>query len=275
MALTLASTLRLNNGVEIPRLGLGVYRAARGEETRQAVREALAAGYRHIDTARAYRNERDVGAAVRDSGLRREELFITTKLFNPDQGYDSALRACERSLQQLGLEYVDLYLLHWPVPGKREDSWRALEKLARDGRCRAIGVSNFMEHHLEGLLARAEIIPAINQVEQHPFLYQPSLVRACAARGIAVEAYSPLTKGQRLGDSRLVTVARRHGRTPAQVLIRWCLQHDFVVIPKSTHAGRIRENAQVHDFSLSPEDMHVLDGLNEDLYTGWDSRDVP
>ena len=275
MALTLASTLRLNNGVEIPRLGLGVYRAARGEETRQAVREALAAGYRHIDTARAYRNERDVGAGVRDSGLAREELFITTKLFNPDQGYDSALRACERSLDELGLDYVDLYLLHWPVTGKREHSWRALEKLARDGRCRAIGVSNFMEHHLEGLLPRAEIVPAINQVEQHPFLHQPSLLRYCPERGIAVEAYSPLTKGQRLGDARLVEVARRHGRSPAQVLIRWCLQHDFVVIPKSTHAGRIRENAQVYDFSLFPEDMHVLDGLNEDLYTGWDSRDVP
>ncbi|OJH41872.1 aldo/keto reductase [Cystobacter ferrugineus] len=275
MELNLQSTVMLNNGVEIPRLGLGVYLAARGEETRQAVRSALVAGYRHIDTARVYANERDVGAAVRESGLPREDVFITTKLWNSDQGYDSALKACERSLKELGLEYVDLYLIHWPVPGRRLDSWRALETLLRDGRCRAIGVSNFMEHHLDELLARAQVVPAVNQVEQHPFLYQPSLLRHCADKGIAVEAYSPLTKGLRLTDPRVVEVARRHGRSAAQVLIRWCLQHDMIVIPKSTHAARIRENATVHDFALSPEDMRQLDGLNEDLYTGWDPREVP
>jgi methylglyoxal/glyoxal reductase len=275
MALSLQSTATLNNGIEIPRLGLGVYRAARGEETRQAVRWALEAGYRHIDTARVYGNERDVGAAVRDSGLPRESLFLTTKLWNADQGYDSTLRACERSLKELGVEYVDLYLLHWPVPGRRLDSWRALEKLLRDGQCRAIGVSNFMEHHLDELIARSQVVPAINQVEQHPFLHQRSLLRACAAHGIVVEAYSPLTKGARLADPRVVAVARRQGRSTAQVLIRWCLQHDMVVIPKSTHRARIQENASVYDFTLSAEDMRELDGLNEDLYTGWDSRDVP
>ncbi len=275
MALSLQSTVTLNNGVAIPRLGLGVYRAARGEETRRAVRWALEAGYRHIDTARVYGNERDVGDAVRDSGLPRESIFLTTKLGNRDQGYDSALRACERSLKELGVEYVDLYLLHWPVPGRRLDSWRALEKLLADGRCRAIGVSNFMEHHLDELLARSRVVPALNQVEQHPFLHQRSLLSACAARGIVVEAYSPLTKGVRLADPRLLAVARRQGRTAAQVLIRWSLQHDLVVIPKSSHEARIRENAQVYDFTLSAEDMRALDGLNEDLYTGWDSRDVP
>ncbi|WNG27074.1 aldo/keto reductase [Cystobacter fuscus] len=275
MELNLQSTVTLNNGVEIPRLGLGVYLASRGEETRQAVRSALAAGYRHIDTARVYGNERDVGAAVRESGLPREDIFVTTKLWNSDQGYDSALQACARSLKELGLEYVDLYLIHWPVQGRRLDSWRALETLLRDGRCRAIGVSNFMEHHLDELLARAQVVPAVNQVEQHPFLHQPSLLRHCADKGIAVEAYSPLTKGLRLTDPRLVEVARRHGRSTAQVLIRWCLQHGMIVIPKSAHAARIRENATVYDFSLSPEDMRQLDGLNEDLYTGWDPREVP
>ncbi len=275
MELSLQSTVKLNNGVEMPRLGLGVFRAPRGEVTREAVLTALAAGYRHIDTARIYGNERDVGRAVLESGVPRNELFLTTKLWNDDQGYDSTLRACERSLKELGLEYVDLYLMHWPVPGQRLESWRALEKLLADGKCRAIGVSNFMEHHLEELLGRAKVVPAVNQVEQHPFLYQQSLQRYCAAKGIVVEAYSPLTKGQRLGESNVVEIARKHGKSPAQVLIRWCLQHDLVVIPKSVRETRIRENASVYDFSLSAEDMRRLDGLNEDLYTGWDSRDVP
>ncbi|QRN95022.1 aldo/keto reductase [Archangium violaceum] len=275
MELDLQSTVKLNNGVRMPRLGLGVFRAPRGEVTRAAVSAALAAGYRHIDTARIYGNERDVGLAVRESGLPREEIFVTTKLWNEDQGHDSTLRACERSLKDLGLEYVDLYLVHWPVPGRRLESWRALEQLLSDGKCRAIGVSNFLEHHLDELLGRAKVVPAVNQVEQHPFLYQPSLLRYCADKGIAVEAYSPLTKGLRLGDPRVVELARKHGKSPAQVLIRWCLQHDMVVIPKSVHEARIRENASVFDFTLSPEEMRRLDGLNENLYTGWDPTDVP
>lgn len=275
MELNLQSTVKLNNGVEIPRLGLGVFRAPRGEVTRQAVLSALSAGYRHIDTARIYGNERDVGAAVRESGLPRKDIFVTTKLWNEDQGYDSTLRACERSLESLGFEYVDLYLVHWPVPGRRLESWRAMEKLLAEGKCRAIGVSNFLENHLDPLLAHAKVVPAVNQVEQHPFLHQPSLLRYCAGKGIVVEAYSPLTKGLRLGDPCVVEIARKHGKSPAQVLIRWCLQHDLVVIPKSVRAERIRENANVFDFSLSPEDLRTLDGLNEDLYTGWDPTDVP
>jgi diketogulonate reductase-like aldo/keto reductase len=273
--LNLQSTARLNNGVEIPLLGLGVYQARRGDETRQAVLHALQAGYRHVDTARIYGNERDVGQALRDSGVPRDEVFITTKLWNQDQGYDSALRACERSLSELGLEYVDLYLLHWPVPGRRLDSWRALEKLQADGKCRAIGVSNFLERHLDELMAKSKVVPAINQVEFSPYLYQKELLAHCQRHGIVVEAYSPLTKGERLGDPRLVEVAKHYGKTAAQVLIRWCLQRGMVVLPKSVHPTRIRENAAVFDFEISPQDMQALDGLHEDLHTSWDPSDVP
>jgi diketogulonate reductase-like aldo/keto reductase len=272
--LNLQSTLRLNNGVEIPRVGLGVYQARRGDETRQAVLHALQAGYRHVDTARIYGNERDVGEALRASGLRREDVFITTKLWNQDQGHDSTLRACERSLRELGLEYVDLYLIHWPVPSLRLDSWRAMEKLLADGRCRAIGVSNFLERHLDELMAHSKVVPAVNQVELSPYLSQESLRAYCQRHGIVVEAYSPLTRGQRLGDPRLLEVARRHGKTAAQVLIRWCLQHGLVVLPKSVQPDRLRENAAVFDFDLSPSDMRTLDGLNEDLHTSWDPSDV-
>lgn len=274
-ALSLQSTVRLNNGVELPWLGLGVYQAQRGEETRAAVRWALQAGYRHIDTARIYGNERDVGEALRQSGLPRSEVFITTKLWNHDQGYDSALRACERSLRELGLEYVDLYLIHWPVPERRLDSWRAMEKLLADGKCRAIGVSNFLERHLDELMASSKVVPAVNQVELSPYLYQKGLLDHCRRHGIVVEAYSPLTKGERLGDPRLVRVARHYGKTTAQVLIRWCLQHGLVVLPKSVREARIRENAAVFDFELSAADMRVLDGLNEDLHTSWDPSAVP
>jgi diketogulonate reductase-like aldo/keto reductase len=275
MNLHLRSTIRLNNGVEIPRLGLGVFRASRGQETHEAVSHALAQGYRHIDTARVYGNERDVGAAIRDSGIPRSEIFVTTKLWNDDQGYDSTLRACERSLKELGLEYVDLYLEHWPVPGQRLESWRAMEKLLAEGKCRAIGVSNFQKRHLEELLRNAKVVPSVNQVEFSPFLYQQELLRYCEGQGITMEAYSPLTKGQRLGHPTLGEVARRHSKTPAQVLIRWCLQHGLIVIPKSTRAERIRENSDVFGFELSAEDMRALDGLNEDLHTSWDPTDVP
>ncbi|NMO22331.1 aldo/keto reductase [Pyxidicoccus fallax] len=274
-ALHLKSTVRLNNGVEIPRVGLGVYQARRGDETRQAVLHALQAGYRHVDTARIYGNERDVGEALRESGLPRDEVFITTKLWNQDQGHDSTLRACERSLRELGLEYVDLYLIHWPVPSLRLDSWRAMEKLLADGKCRAIGVSNFLERHLDELMAHSKVVPAINQVELSPFLAQETLRAYCQRHGIVVEAYSPLTRGQRLDDPRLGAVAKRHGKTAAQVLIRWCLQRDLVVLPKSVHPTRIRENAAVFDFDLSPEDLNILDGLDEELHTSWDPSDVP
>jgi diketogulonate reductase-like aldo/keto reductase/L-ascorbate metabolism protein UlaG (beta-lactamase superfamily) len=264
----------LNNGTSLPRVGLGVFQAPPGEAKR-AVLAALRAGYRHVDTARIYGNEGDVGAALRESGIGRDEVFVTTKLWNADQGYDAALRAFDRSLERLGLEQVDLYLLHWPVPGKRLESWRALERLASEGRARAVGVSNFMPRHLEELFAHAKLPPAVNQIEASPFLQQRDTRALCARHGIVVEAYSPLTKGQRLGHPVLVEVARSLGRSPAQVLLRWGLERDMVVLPKSTKEARIAENAALFDFELGPEHAARLDALEEGLVTGWDPRDAP
>jgi diketogulonate reductase-like aldo/keto reductase len=275
MAWDIRSTVRLNNGVEIPRLGLGVFRASPGEETQEAVRHALSVGYRHIDTARVYGNEADVGAGLRKSGVPRSEVFITTKLWNSDQGFDAALRAFDGSLRELGTDYVDLYLIHWPVPGKRAESWRALERIVSEKRARAIGVCNFMVRHLQEVLDHSPVVPAVNQVEFNPFLYQRALLEFCQGKGIQLESYSPLTKGYRLSHPALNEVARRYGKSPAQVLIRWCLQRDTVVIPKSAHPRRIEENAAVFDFEISQADLATLDGLNEDLHTGWDPTHAP
>jgi diketogulonate reductase-like aldo/keto reductase len=269
--------ISLNNGVEIPVVGLGVYQSPIGEVTRNAVRYALDAGYRHIDTARVYRNEPDVGIAVAESGIPREEIFITTKLWNADQGYEPTLAACEKSLERMNLDYVDLYLIHWPVEGLRLESWRAMGKLLSEGRCRAIGVSNYMVHHLEELLENSEIVPAINQIEMSPFNYLMRIetIKLCRERDIKIEAYSPLTQGQKLGDRRLVDIASKYNKTAAQILIRWSLQKDFIVLPKSVHQNRIIENAAVYDFIISAEDIEILDGLNENLATGWDPTNAP
>lgn len=268
-------TVRLNNGIEMPRLGLGVYQSGLGQETRGAVLAALEAGYRHVDTARIYGNEGDVGDAIRQSGLERREVFVTTKLWNDDQGYDQALRAFDASLERLGFDYVDLYLIHWPVPGKRLDSWRALERILKEGRARAIGVSNYMPHHLEELHAHAEVTPAVNQIELHPFLQRRETRALCARHSIVVEAYSPLTRGARLGHPVVGAIAREIGKTPAQVLLRWALQHDLVILPKSVHPDRIAENAAVFDFELTPAMMQRLDALEEGLATGWDPTNAP
>jgi diketogulonate reductase-like aldo/keto reductase len=268
-------SLTLSNGVELPQVGLGVYQAERGEETRQAVRTAIELGYRHVDTARAYGNERDVGVAVRDSGLPREQVFVTTKLWNDDQGYDETLAAFDRSLERLGLDYLDLFLVHWPVPDKRLDSWRALERVYAERRVRAIGVSNFMVHHLDELLARAEVVPAVNQIEVSPFLQQRAVREHCARHGIVVEAYSPLTKGVRIEHPAVGAIAQRVRRSPAQVLLRWGIQHGTVVLPKSTHRERIAENAALFDFALPADAMAELDALEEGLVTGWDPREAP
>jgi diketogulonate reductase-like aldo/keto reductase len=275
MTLNLRSTLTLHNGVEIPRLGLGVYQSAPGEVTQRAVREALALGYRHIDTARAYRNEADVGRALADSGLPRDEVFVTTKLWHADHGYDAAIRACQESLERLSLASVDLYLIHWPGFGPRQESWRALVTLYEEGKCRAVGVSNYTVRHLEELLATSSLVPMVNQVELSPFLYQRELIDFCRRHGIVVEAYSPLTQGQKLDDERLLRVARKHNKTAAQVLIRWALEHDLVVLPKTVRRERLRENADVFDFALDAEDMAALDALNEGLHVAWDPTDVP
>ena len=274
MKLSLESTVTLNNGVAMPRLGLGVYQTPPGEATRRTVLAALRAGYRHIDTAAAYRNERDVGAAIRESGIPRDEIFVTTKLWTQDMGLDSALRACDRSLKELGLDRLDLYLIHWPGSPVRWESWEALEKLYRAGKCRAIGVSNYLEKHLQEIFKRFELVPAVNQVEFSPFLHQRKLLAFCREHHIQLEAYAPLTQGAKLAHPVVKRVAEGVGRTPAQVLIRWALQHDLVVIPKSVRPERIVENASVYDFELGPEDMKKLDALNENFRTAWDPTTV-
>jgi methylglyoxal/glyoxal reductase len=267
MLLTLESKAKLNNGVEIPYLGLGVYQSSPGEITLRAVRYALKIGYRHIDTAELYGNEMDVGRALRESGIRRDDVFITTKVWNSHQGYDSTLQACEGSLGRLGLSFVDLYLIHWPVQGFGDKTWRAMIKLLHQGKARAIGVSNYSIRELNDLLHKSDIVPAVNQVEFHPFLYQEELLGFCKNNKIQLEAYSPLTRGKRLNHPNILELAKKYDKTPAQVLIRWSLQHDIIVIPKSIHEARIKENSQVFDFQLEPKDMKLLDSLNENLYT--------
>ncbi|WP_394845984.1 aldo/keto reductase [Pendulispora brunnea] len=263
--------VKLPSGPSMPRVGLGVWQMPRGV-TRDAVLSALRAGYRHIDTARIYGNEAEVGAAVRESGIPRDEIFVTTKLWNDDQGYDSALRAFDASMKRLGLDHVDLYLIHWPVQHKRRDSWRALEKLRAGGRVRSIGVSNFMVSHLEELLADANERPDVNQIEIHPFMQQREPRAFCKKHGIVVQAYSPLVRGHRLDHPEIRKVARRMDRTPAQVLLRWGLQHDLVVLPKSADPGRQKENAAIFDFALDADAMSSLDALEEGQATGWDPR---
>jgi methylglyoxal/glyoxal reductase len=273
----LSAPVPLAGGTSIPRLGLGVFRSGSGDATRNAVRWALEAGYRHIDTAAAYGNEREVGEAVRASGIPRDEVFLTTKLWRDDHSYDAALRAFEASLQRLGVDAIDLYLVHWPTPETRVETWRAMEEIHRSGRCRAIGVSNFTADHLTQLANDAQILPAVNQVELHPFLQQRDLVAHCTAHDIAVEAWAPLTKGQRLDEPVLGAVAAETGRTVAQVLIRWSLQKGFIVLPKSSNEVRIRENASVFDFALTADQMARIDTLEDDYRTapGWDPTKVP
>lgn len=275
MALSLTSTATLRGGVEIPLVGLGVYQSRPGEETVAAVREALALGYRHVDTARAYGNERDVALAIAASGVPRREVFVTTKLWNSDHGYDQTLRACDASLARLRTERVDLYLVHWPVQGLRADTWRAMERILADGKARAIGVSNYTIRHLDELLASAKEPPSVNQVELHPFLAQRELLGWCRARGIVVEAYAPLVKAQRMDHPVLGRIARKHGASPARVLVRWALQLGVVVLPKSVRAERIRENADVYGFALDAEDLAALEALDEGYRTSWDPTDAP
>jgi diketogulonate reductase-like aldo/keto reductase len=265
-------TLPLNTGARIPQVGLGVWQSPRGEGTRAAVRAALKLGYGHIDTARIYGNEVDVGEGIRASGVPRESVFVTTKLWNEDQGYDTALRAFDASLSRLGLDYVDLYLIHWPVPEKRLDSWRALERIFSEKRARAIGVSNFLVPHLEELLGRAKVVPAVDQIEIHPFLQHRETRAFCDKKKIVVEAYSPLTHGEKLHDPKITEVAKRVKRTNAQVLLRWGVQHGMVVLPKSVSEARIAENLAIFDFTLDEAAMGALDALEAGTATGWDPR---
>ncbi len=269
------TTLKLHNGVEMPILGFGTYQLGSARETQEAVLDALKAGYRLIDTAAMYGNERQVGEALRRSGIPRQKVFITTKLWNSDHGYDAAIAACEKSLERLGLPYIDLYLIHWPVQDLRAETWKALETMLASGKCRAIGVSNYTIRHLEELLDHSDAVPAVNQVEFSPYLYQRDLLEFCRAHHIQLEAYSPLTKGRRLRDAELIEIAARYSKSPAQILIRWGLQKGLVVVAKSSNENRISENADVFDFTISDEDMDVLDSFHRDLHTSWDPSTVP
>lgn len=244
----------------MPLFGLGTWQLAEGEEARRATGYALEIGCRLIDTAAAYENERSVGAGVRESGIPREEIFLTTKLANHQQGYDSALAAFRESLARLGTDYIDLYLIHWPATDQWPDAWRAMLTLLEGGQCRAIGVSNFQIAHLEELRAFSPILPAVNQVPFSPRRPQRELLAYCREHGIAFEGYSPL-RGANLADPGLAAIAGKHGKTPAQVLLRWSLQHGAITIPKSAHLERIRENADIFDFTLNDEEMRTVDGM--------------
>ncbi|MDN4526327.1 aldo/keto reductase [Fictibacillus fluitans] len=268
MATSLTDTTTLHNGVKMPRFGLGVFKVKEGEEVIESVKAAIKNGYISIDTAAIYGNEEGVGQAIRESGVAREDLFITTKLWNSEQGYDSTLKAFETSMEKLGLEYLDLYLIHWPGKDKYKDTWKAFEKLYNDGRIKAIGVSNFQVHHLEDLMSSCEIKPMVNQVEYHPHLTQKELHAFCKKNEIQLEAWSPLKQGQLLEDATLKEIADKHNKTVAQVILRWDLQNEVVTIPKSTKEHRIIENADVFDFELSSEDMERIDGLNQDSRAG-------
>ena len=254
----------LNNGVEIPATGYGVFKVKEGDEVFRSVLEALEAGYRLIDTAAIYGNEEGVGRAIKASGLKREEIFLTTKLWNTDQGYDKAFEAFETSLKKLDTDYVDLYLVHWPGKDKYVESYKALEKLYQDKRVRAIGVCNFHIHHLEKLLEETTIVPAMNQIELHPLMNQEEIRTFCKEKGIQVEAWGPLMQGKAdLEAPLLVELSKKYKKSPAQIILRWHVQHGVLAIPKSVTPSRIRENIDLFDFELTSEDMAKIDGMNE------------
>ena len=271
------TSITLNNGVEIPSIGLGVYQSLAGSETVNAIHWALEAGYRHIDTAKIYRNEDSVGKAIRSASVRRQEIFVTTKLWNSDHGFDNALRAIDESLAKLQLDYVDLYLVHFPVFGPRLETWKAMERILEEKKARAIGVSNYMPLHMKELLAHCNVPPAVNQIELSPYIYEhrAETLKICRQENILLQAYSPLTKARKLADPKLVVIAEKYKKTSAQVLIRWALQEGFIVLPKSTNKERIAQNIDVFDFEISGEDMTTLNGFNEKLVTGWDPTDAP
>ena len=276
--------ITLNNQIKIPPIGFGVFRVKEGEEVSQSIKWALDAGYRLIDTAMIYNNEEGVGQAIQDSGVPREEIFVTTKLWNIDQGYESTLKAIDLSLEKLGLSYVDLYLIHWPTASaesdesgnylsvnKRKETWKAMEEIYKSGKAKAIGVSNYTVEHLEEMKGYIEVPPAVNQVEFHPFLYQEKLLKYCKDNNIVVEAHSPLApladaKSEPYSKEPIKGIAQKHGKTEAQVLIRWSIEHGVIPLPKSVHKERIVENLDVFDFELDAEDMKTLARLNVNLH---------
>ena len=271
---SLSPTLKLNNGVEMPILGLGVFKSQEGEEAYNAVRYAIEAGYRHIDTAAIYGNEVSVGKAIKDSGVKREDIFITTKLWNENMRQGNQYQAFEESLKRLGVDYVDLYLIHWPVKEKYVEAWEVLEKIYEEGRARAIGVSNFHIHHLEDIFVASDIIPAVNQVECHPWLTQVELVDYCQKKGIIFEPWSPLGQGALLENEVLKSIAQKYNKSAAQLIIKWGLQRGFVNIPKSVKQERIIENSKIFDFTVTDEDMAEIFKLNLDKRVGGNPEHV-
>ena len=270
MSISLESTVPLHGSIDIPLLGFGVYKVKDGDAVEDAITVALSCGYRHLDTAALYRNERGVGRAIAASGINRSDLFVTTKLWNSDQGYESTLAAIDRSLGKLGLDYVDLYLVHWPKPEHTEGTWRAMEEIQRSGKARAIGVSNFLTNHLDQLAETATVMPSINQVEFHPHLQSPELITYCDDHNIVLEAWSPLKHGEIIGDPSLQAIADAHGVTIPQVVLRWMLQRGIVAIPKSVTPSRIAENAALYGFELSPNEIALINTMDRDDRVGPD-----
>ena len=271
MKLLMDSKIMLNDGNKMPVLGLGTW-LAKGEDVKKAVLTALDAGYRHIDTATMYRNETEIGQAIEESGVPRKDLFIVTKIWNSDHGNSQA--ALETSLKNLGMNYVDLYLIHWPVP-ERLNTWKVFEKLNEEGLAKSIGVSNFTVRHLKQIMEKSATVPAVNQVEFNPFIYQEDLLDFCAKNKIVLEAYCPLSRGEKLNHATVKKIASAYSKSPAQIMLRWAIQHGIAVIPKSVNAARIRENAEIFDFSLEEKDMKLLDSLDEGFRICSDPTDAP
>lgn len=260
----------LNNGIQMPYFGLGVYSIPDGQPIIDVINYALEIGYRLFDTASMYDNEKGVGIAINNSNVPREDIFITTKVWNSEQGYDNTLKAFDNSLKRLNLEYVDLYLIHWPVKNKYKETWKALERIYKEGRAKAIGVSNFLIHHLKDILDNCEIVPSVNQIEFHPFLIQPELLDFCKKHNIQVEAWSPLMHGKIFDEPLLKEIAKKYNKTIAQIVLRWDLQKGVITIPKSSNKERIKSNSEIFDFELSEEDMKLIDSLDRNYRIGAD-----
>lgn len=273
--MNITSKVKLNNGVEMTQFGLGVFMSKEGTEVENAVKVALQSGYRHIDTAAIYKNERGVGNAIKASGVARQDIFITSKVWNSDQGYKTTLAAFDESLEKLQTDYLDLYLVHWPKGKRSVETWKALEELYKNGRVKAIGISNFLVHHLEEFLPECKIIPAVNQYEFHPELQQPDLLEYCRKHGIQPEAWSPIMKG-RVNDVPLIQeLAEKYGKTPVQVTLRWEIQKGIVTIPKSVTPERIISNSHIFDFELTDEDITKIDGLDKNKRIGFHPDEIP
>jgi diketogulonate reductase-like aldo/keto reductase len=270
LATTSNDTITLHNGVKMPVIGFGTYKIPDGKQVEESVAFALSTGYRSIDTAVIYKNETGVGKAIKNSGLSREDIFLATKIWNADQGYESTFAAFEKSKELLNTDYIDLYLIHWPVGEKYVETWKAFEELYQRGAVKAIGVCNFKIHHLEELLKNCKVKPMINQVELHPYLNQKELRDFCFKNNIYVEAWSPLMRGSVLNDENIVMLSKKYNKTPAQIILRWHIQNDVLIIPKSVNPTRMKENINVFDFKISQDDMKIIDNLNKDLRIGPD-----